>query len=143
MSEIKPVAVCVIEVPDGEQLAHDYPGYKYRQNLQLPPGDHPVYTADALAAAREEGRREGIKEQVRVVIPTATMEREFSNHHRMGFQKGREEGRQAGLEEAFQACEDLRVAWLEKHGADTAYDAGRTTALANAGDAIRALKGSR
>ena len=47
-------AVCVIEVPDGEQLSADYPGYQYRQSLQMPPGDHPVYAeSDMLALQRE------------------------------------------------------------------------------------------
>ena len=34
---------------------------------------------------------------------------------------------------------DLRDAWMQEHGADSPYDAGRCTALANVEDAIRGL----
>lgn len=58
------------------------------------------YTAEQMRQAFEAGRTEGLKEHVRVSIPTPSMEQAFANYYRKGFT----EGRRAGKEEAAQIC---------------------------------------
>ncbi len=50
-------AVAIIDVPDGDQAADDYPGYTYRQLLQLRSGSHYVYTKDVVGELRAETMR--------------------------------------------------------------------------------------
>ena len=54
-----------------------------------------------------------------------------------------QEAANEALERAAKVCESARLDWAKRfpNGSATAYDAGRTTALLNAEEACRSLKG--